>query len=223
MADKQQVTEHILQQGILPLYFYPEENVSMEVLRAIYRAGIRAVEYTNRGEAAYRNFRVLIALRNQEMPDMWLGVGTIKQLKEAEQYLSAGADFLVSPGYLADVARLANHRNLLYAPGCMTPTEIMAAEQQGLRLIKLFPGSLLGPEFVASIRDIFPGLWFMPTGGVDATRENLQHWFRAGVAAVGMGSKLISKKLMEQRDYATIESLTREVLHTIQNLKLQTS
>lgn len=221
MANRQQVTEYILQQGILPLYFHPEEQVSVEVLRAIYRAGIRAVEYTNRGEAAFRNFQKLIAIRNQEMPDMWLGVGTIKQLKEAEQYLAAGADFLVSPGYLADVARLAIERNLLYAPGCMTPTEIMAAEQQGLQLIKLFPGSLLGPEFVSSIRDIFPALWFMPTGGVDTTRENLERWFQAGVVTVGMGSKLISKKLMEQRDYATIEKLTREVLQTIHDIKKQ--
>ncbi|MBX5438437.1 MAG: bifunctional 4-hydroxy-2-oxoglutarate aldolase/2-dehydro-3-deoxy-phosphogluconate aldolase [Thermoflavifilum sp.] len=219
MADRQQVTAHILQQGILPLYFHADETISREVLRAIYRAGIRAVEYTNRGEAAFRNFQALIALRNQEMPDMWLGVGTIKQLREAEQYVAAGADFLVSPGYLADVATFAIQQNLLYAPGCMTPTEIMAAENQGLQLIKLFPGSLLGPEFVSSIRDIFPKLKFMPTGGVDTTRENLERWFKAGVSAVGMGSKLISKKLMEQRDYATIENLSREVLQTIHELK----
>jgi len=223
MANRQQITEHILRQGILPLYFHADEAVSTEVLRAIYRAGIRAVEYTNRGETAFRNFRTLITIRNQEMPDMWLGVGTIKQLKEAEQYVAAGADFLVSPGYLPEVAGFAIGHDLLYAPGCMTPTEIMAAENQGLQLIKLFPGSLLGPEFVSSIRDIFPKLWFMPTGGVDTTKENLERWFKAGVSAVGMGSKLISKKLMEQRDYATIEKLTREVLQIIHDIKNQQS
>lgn len=219
MIQASDMTHIILQQGILPLYFHPDEGVSQEVLRAVYRAGIRAVEYTNRGEAAFRNFQALLRLRQAEMPDMKLGVGTIKHFKEAERYAAAGADFLVSPGYLADVVRFAQQNEMLYVPGCMTPTEIMIAENQGLQLIKLFPGSLLGPEFVSSIRDIFPQLKFMPTGGVDTTRENLEHWFRAGVAAVGMGSKLISKKFMEQRDYATIESLTREVLHTIESLK----
>jgi 2-dehydro-3-deoxyphosphogluconate aldolase/(4S)-4-hydroxy-2-oxoglutarate aldolase len=219
MATKESVTAAVLQQGILPLYFNADETVSVEVLKAIYRAGIKAVEYTNRGEAALKNFKKLVEVRNSEMPGMLLGVGTIKNLQHAESYLDAGADFLVSPGFIPEVVDYANNKNIFYAPGCMTPSEIIAAENKGITFIKLFPGNLLGPEFVSSIKDIFPKLLFMPTGGVDTTKENIEGWFKAGVCAVGMGSKLISKKLMEQKDYSAIEKLTKEVLDTIQSIK----
>jgi 2-dehydro-3-deoxyphosphogluconate aldolase/(4S)-4-hydroxy-2-oxoglutarate aldolase len=219
MADRQTVTDIILQQGILPLYFNPDETVSIEVLKAIYRAGINAVEYTNRGEAALKNFEKLVQVRNAEMTGLMLGVGTVKNLQHARDYVSAGADFMVSPGFVPEVAKYANDENIFYAPGCMTPSEIIAAENSGLGFIKLFPGNLLGPEFVSTIKDIFPKLLFMPTGGVDTTRENIEGWFKAGVCAVGMGSKLISKKLMEQKDYAAIEKNTKEVLELIQSIK----
>lgn len=216
---KQKVTQAILEQGILPLYFNADETVSVEILRSIYKAGIKAVEYTNRGEAALNNFKKLVQVRNEEMADMLLGVGTIKNLQQAEDYIAAGADFLVSPGYVKEVADKANALNMLYAPGCMTPTEIIAAENNSIGFIKLFPGNMLGPEFLSSIKEIFPKLLFMPTGGVDTTKENIEGWFNAGVCAVGMGSKLISKKLMEAKDYAAIETATRDILNLIQSIK----
>lgn len=216
---KQQTIDTIKEQGMLPLYFNADENVSIEILRAIYRAGVKAVEYTNRGEAALSNFKKLVEVRNAEMNGMLLGVGTIKNLEQAEAYIAAGADFMVSPGYVKEVADKANSINMFYAPGCMTPTEIIAAENNGISFIKLFPGNMLGPDFLSSIKEIFPKLLFMPTGGVDTTRDNIEGWFKAGVCAVGMGSKLISKKLMEAKDYQTIESSTREVLALIQSIK----
>jgi 2-dehydro-3-deoxyphosphogluconate aldolase / (4S)-4-hydroxy-2-oxoglutarate aldolase len=219
MSNIKETTESIIAQGILPLYFNSDETVSVEVLRAIYRAGVKAVEYTNRGEAAFKNFKKLIEIRNNEMPGLLLGIGTIKNLETAEKYINAGADFLVSPGFVKEVADFAGSKSIFYAPGCMTPSEIIAAENSGIKFIKLFPGNMLGPEYVSSIKDIFPQLLFMPTGGVDTTKENIAAWFKAGVCAVGMGSKLISKKLMEQKDYATIEASTKEVIETIRNVK----
>jgi 2-dehydro-3-deoxyphosphogluconate aldolase/(4S)-4-hydroxy-2-oxoglutarate aldolase len=216
---KQKAIDTILQQGILPLYFNADETVSIEILRAMYNAGIKAVEYTNRGEAALNNFKKLVEIRNAEMSEMLLGVGTIKNLQQAEDYISVGADFMVSPGFVKEVADKANSIGMLYAPGCMTPTEIIAAENNGVTFIKLFPGNMLGPDFLSSIKEIFPKLLFMPTGGVDTTKENIETWFKAGVCAVGMGSKLISKKLMEARDYITIEESTKQVLSLIQSIK----
>ena len=219
MSTKEQITNVIIEQGILPLYFNPDETVSIEVLRAIYKAGIKAVEYTNRGDAALANFKKMVQVRNSEMPGLLLGVGTIKSLSDAENYITAGADFMVSPGYVPEVASFANSKNIFYAPGCMTPSEIIAAENAGIKFIKLFPGNLLGPEFLTGIKDIFPKLLFMPTGGVDTTKENIEGWFKAGVCAVGMGSKLISKKLMEAKDYTAIEKSTKEVLELIKSIK----
>src|SRR5260221_2634775 len=150
------------------------------------------------------------------MKDLLLRIRTIKKLDHAKSYIDAGADFMVSPGFVPEVVSYANDKNLFYAPGCMTPSEIIAAENAGIKFIKLFPGNLLGPEFLTSIKDIFPKLLFMPTGGVDTTKENIEGWFKAGVCAVGMGSKLISKKLMEAKDYAAIDKATKEVLEVIQ-------
>lgn len=209
----------ITEQGILPLYYNSDETVTVEVLKAVYRAGVKAIEYTNRGDAALSNFKKMVAVRDAEMKGLLLGVGTIKNLDDAKNYVSAGADFLVSPGFVPEVASYSKEKNIFYAPGCMTPTEIIAAENAGIRFIKLFPGNMLGPEYVSTIKDIFPKLLFMPTGGVDTTKENIDSWFKSGVCAVGMGSKLISKKLMEQKDYATIEKSTREVLEVINAIK----
>jgi len=219
MQKASKISQAIVQQGILPLYFNADETTSVEVLRAIYRAGIVAVEYTNRGAAALSNFTAMVAVRNAEMPGLLLGVGTIKNLQQAQAYVAAGADFLVSPGFVLQVAEYALQNDIFYAPGCMTPSEIIAAENAGIKFIKLFPGNMLGPEFMSSIKDVFPDLLFMPTGGVDTTKENIEGWFKAGVSAVGMGSKLISKKLMEAKDYATIEMETKRVLELLQAIK----
>lgn len=219
MSKIQNVTDAIIAQGMLPLYFNADENVTIEVLRAIYRAGIKAVEYTSRGETALSNFTKMVEVRNAEMPDLLLGIGTIKNLKQAEEYFTVGADFFISPGFVPEVASYLANKEILYSPGCMTPTEIIAAENAGVKFIKLFPGNMLGPDFLSGIKDIFPNLVFMPTGGVDTTSDNISGWFKAGVSAVGMGSKLISKQLMADKDYATIESETKKVLSLIHTIK----
>lgn len=219
MSNIQKVSDAIVQQGMLPLYFHADENVTIEVLRAIYRAGIKAVEYTSRGETALLNFTKMVEIRNAEMPDLLLGIGTIKNLQQAKDFYNVGADFFISPGFVLEVAEFLKSKEILYSPGCMTPTEIIAAENVGVKFIKLFPGNMLGPDFLSGIKDIFPKLLFMPTGGVDTTKENISGWFKAGVSAVGMGSKLISKQLMADKDYATIESETKKVLSLIHAIR----
>ena len=219
MNNTEKVTHAIVEQGMLPLYFNADETVSLDILKTIYKAGVKAIEYTSRGEAAYNNFKKMVELRNAEMPGLLLGIGTVKNLAQAKDYITAGADFLVSPGFVLEIAEYAVSNDIFYAPGCMTPTEIIAAENAGVKFIKLFPGNMLGPDFLSGIKDIFPKLLFMPTGGVDTTKENIEGWYKAGVCAVGMGSKLISKKLMEQKDYSTIESETIAVLELIKAIK----
>lgn len=219
MTKIQTVTNAIISQGILPLYYNADETVTLEILRSLYRAGIRAVEYTSRGEAALSNFRKMVDVRNAEMPEMLLGIGTIKNISQAEAYHEIGADFFISPGFVPEVAAFLIPRDILYSPGCMTPTEIIEAENAGVTFIKLFPGNALGTGFMNAIREVFPNLKFMPTGGVDTTKESIESWFKAGVSAVGMGSKLISKDLMAAKDYATLERETKNVLEMIQALK----
>jgi 2-dehydro-3-deoxyphosphogluconate aldolase/(4S)-4-hydroxy-2-oxoglutarate aldolase len=219
MKTKTHLLKLIPEQGILPLYFYKDTEVSLQVLRALYRAGIRTVEYTNRGEAALSNFRKMREVCNKELTGMYLGVGTIKNGETAQRFIDAGADYIICPGLVEDVAKVATANNMLWIPGCMTPTEIIRAENLGAKMIKLFPGNILGTVFMSAIKSLFPDLLFMPTGGVDLNRENISAWFQAGVCAVGMGSKLISTQLLEQKNYSKVEELAKESLAIIKSLK----
>jgi len=219
MSKTQQVTDAIIKQGMLPLYFNADETTTIETLRALYSAGIMALEYTNRGDAALANFKKMVEVRNAEMPGLLLGVGTIKNMQHTNDYIHAGADFLVSPGFVKEVAEYAVANDIFYAPGCMTPSEIIAAENAGIQFIKLFPGNMLGPSFLSGIKDIFPKLLFMPTGGVDTTKENIESWFKAGVCAVGMGSKLVSKEVMANKQYDWLTEETKKVLGLISSIR----
>ena len=219
MNKKEILLKLIPDQGVLPLYFHKDTEVSIDVLRALYNAGVRTVEYTNRGEAALQNFKKMRPLCDTELKGMYLGIGTIKNGEAARAFIDAGADYIICPGLVEDVAKVADENNMLWVPGCMTPSEIIRAETLGAKMIKLFPGNILGPEFMSAIKALFPDLLFMPTGGVDLDKENIAGWLKSGVCAVGMGSKLISKQLLEQRNYAKIEELARQALDILKSLK----
>lgn len=219
MSDKASILKKIPEQGILPLYFDKDETVSLEVLKALYAAGIRMVEYTNRGEAALQNFKKMVALRNAEMPDLLLGIGTIKNKDMASTYIAAGADFIICPGLVEEVAEIADQHDMLWIPGCMTPSEIIKAENMGAKMIKLFPGDMLGPGFMAAIKALFPNLLFMPTGGVSLDKDNIESWFKAGVCAVGMGSKLVSKTLLEEKNYSKIQEMAQKAIQVVNEVK----
>jgi 2-dehydro-3-deoxyphosphogluconate aldolase/(4S)-4-hydroxy-2-oxoglutarate aldolase len=151
MDKKAEILKLIPEQGVLPLYFYKDTEVSIEVLKALHSAGIRTVEYTNRGEAALKNFKELRRVCDTELKGMYLGVGTIKNAEAAQAFIDAGTDYIISPGLVEDAVAVANANNMLWIPGCMTPSEIIKAEQLGAKMIKLFPGNLLGPSFLSAI------------------------------------------------------------------------
>jgi 2-dehydro-3-deoxyphosphogluconate aldolase/(4S)-4-hydroxy-2-oxoglutarate aldolase len=219
MNKKNTLLQLIPQQGILPLFFHKDPEVSIQVLKALYDAGIRTVEYTNRGEAALANFKLMKQLCESEMKDLYLGIGTIKNADMARTFIDAGADYLICPGWVPEVAEVADQHDMLWVPGCMTPSEIIAAENKGARMIKLFPGNVLGPGFMSAIKELFPQLLFMPTGGVELDRDNIAGWFKAGVCAVGMGSKLITKPLLEAKQYNQITEATRAVMAIIKTIQ----
>lgn len=217
MSSKNQVLDTIIAQGIMPLFSHKDAEVSLQVLRTLYKAGIRALEYTNRSPEAFDNYILLKKAQLYEMPDLHFGVGTIKSAEEAEAFIGAGADFIVAPVVNPEIAKITARHSMLWIPGCMTPTEIFTAQQHGALLIKIFPANILGPGYISSIKELFRGQLFIPTGGVDMSRDNISSWFRSGVAAVGMGSKLISKNILENRLYDQLYTDTVNVLETIKN------
>jgi 2-dehydro-3-deoxyphosphogluconate aldolase/(4S)-4-hydroxy-2-oxoglutarate aldolase len=213
MHKKEKIIQAIIQQGVLPLYFHPDETISIRVMESLYVSGIRVIEYTNRGRQALKNFRSLKKTADKIFPDLVLGLGTVMDPKTAVRALDWGADFLVSPGFTKDLARLAEEKKILWIPGCMTPTELMQVQESGPGLVKLFPANILGPGFVSAVKEVFPDLLFMPTGGVDG--GNMDDWFRAGACAVGMGSSLVSRTMMEHKDFEILKTNTGTLIKQI--------
>lgn len=219
MEREQQIIKQIKDAALLPLFYHDDEMLCVEVVAALYGAGIRCVEFTNRGQQALKNFRHLVKHRDTAMKDLLLATGTIKTADQAKQFIDAGADFLISPFFDAAVCDEAYMQKIFWIPGCMTPSEIHVAEQAGCNMIKLFPGNVLGQGFVEAILPLFPDMDFVVTGGVDTTEANIRSWFNAGVAGVGLGSKLISKDLLQKRDFAALQEKTKEIISIIQKIK----
>lgn len=178
---------------VIPVYYNDDVQTCIDVLKSTYAGGIRVFEFTNRGENAVHNFKALLAYRDEHFADMQLGIGTIKTVSQAKTYIELGADFLVSPIVNADLAAVCADTHTFWIPGCMTPTEINLAEELDAPLVKLFPGDTLGIGFLKAIKPLFPNLKFMPTGGVDVNKENIDSWLDAGVTALGFGSKLFQQ------------------------------
>ena len=208
----------IINQRVLPLYFHADKEATVQIARALHAAGGLAIEYTNRGAAALENFKALKQLKDNELPDLMLGAGTIKNEAEAEAFIAAGAEFIISPFVNARIAPVAKAAGVPWLPGCMTPTEVHTAVELGVNLVKLFPGNVLGPGFISAIAELFPGMQFMPTGGVEATPENLGAWFKAGAVAVGMGSKLINPKLIAEGKFGELSAQAKQAIDLAQQV-----
>lgn len=219
IKNKETTVAAIKNQGMLPLFYYEDPQVSLAIVRALYKGGVRVFEYTNRGKAALENFKFLKEALKIEMQDLFLGIGTIKNTNEVEAFLAAGADFIVCPVVDLAVGKITHDAGLLWIPGCMTPTEINVAHQFGAGIIKLFPANILGPAYLSSIKELFQGQLFVPTGGVEIDETNIDNWFKAGVCAVGMGSKLVSKEVLENKDYDGLYALTAKALKIINKVK----
>ena len=206
--------------GLIPIFYNADFDVAKNIVNACADGGARVVEFTNRGDRAINVFTKLVEYRDKERPDIILGVGSVCDAPTAAMYIAAGADFVVGPLLDEDTARLCNSRKIPYSPGCGSVTEIHKAEMLGVDICKVFPGAQVGgPAFVKAVKGPCPWTEIMPTGGVSPTKESLSEWFGAGVACVGMGSKLITKELVAAKDYAAITKKVRETIGLIKQIR----
>lgn len=214
-----EVVQQMKESGMVPLFYHSDSEVAKAVLKACYDGGARLMEFTSRGDFAIEIFTDLIKYALAELPGMILGVGSVTDAAAASQYMLAGANFVVTPVFREDIALVCNRRKVLWSPGCGSLTEIANAEEWGCELVKLFPGSTYGPGFVKAIKGPQPWTSIMPTGGVSTEEENLRGWFDAGVTCVGMGSKLISKEILANKNYHALETEVRSVLELIRRIR----
>jgi len=205
--------------GMIPLFFNTDIELSKKVLKACYDGGARLMEFTARGDFAHEVFGALTKYAIKELPGMIMGVGSVTDGAAASLYMALGANFIVTPVLREDIAIACNRRKVLWSPGCGSLTEIARAEELGCEIVKLFPGDLYGPKFVKGIKGPQPWTSIMPTGGVSPTKENLSGWFNAGVTCVGMGSQLISKEIIANKDYTKLEQDVKTALEIIKSVR----
>ena len=214
------VLNTIIDTGLVPVFYNADVEVAKQVVKACADGGAKVVEFTNRGDFAPQVFKQLSQFVSREAPSIILGVGSVIDEPTAALYIAYGADFVVGPILNERVARLCNRRKIAYSPGCGSASEISYAEELGVEIVKVFPGSCVGgPAFVKSVLGPCPWTRIMPTGGVDATEESIKAWFGAGVACVGIGSKLIRKDLVAAGNWAEITAKVRQVLDWIKEAR----
>ena len=205
--------------GLVPLFFSQDLELSKQVLKACYDGGARLMEFTARGDFAHETFGELTKYAIKELPGMVMGVGSITDAASASLYMALGANFIVTPVFRKDIAVVCNRRKVLWSPGCGSLTEIAQAEEMGCEIVKLFPGDSFGAKFIKNIRGPQPWTNIMPTGGVSPDEENLKEWFDAGATCVGMGSQLITKDILNQKDFKKLEQKVKWTIDTINSLR----
>lgn len=220
MLDNLFVQQQIINQGIIPVFYHPDEEVCINVISACSAGGAKCIEFTNRGEFACDLFLRLNKYFSKADTSLILGVGSVVDASTAGIYINNGAKFVVCPLLNAEVVRLCNRRAITCSPGCASASEINYAQELGCNIVKVFPGaSVGGPEFVKSILGPMPWSKIMPTGGVEPTIESLKKWFGAGIVAAGVGSNLITKEILAKKDYAKLTDEVQNVLATVKKIR----
>ena len=214
--DKFQVMAKIGEAPVVPVFYHKDLEVTKAVVKACYDGGIRAFEFTNRGDFAHEIFAQLVKYADKECPELAIGVGSIVDPGTASLYMQLGACFVVGPLFNPEIAKVCNRRQIPYTPGCGSISEVGAAQEAGCELCKVFPGDVLGPKFVKGLLAPMPWSKLMVTGGVERSDENLSTWFKAGVDCVGMGSKLFPKDIIKAGNWQYITDKCKASLSSAQ-------
>lgn len=215
-----QAYQAMAETGMVPVFYHKDLEVSKQVVKACYEGGVRAFEFTNRGDFAHEIFSELVKWAANECPDLILGIGSIVDAGTASLYLQLGANFVVGPLLNPDIFKVCNRRQVAYIPGCGSVSEIGYAQELGAEVVKVFPArNVGGPSFVKNVKAPMPWSSIMVTGGVEPTEENLTKWVEAGVTCVGMGSNLFPKEVIAAKEWNKIAQMSCEALAIIKKAR----
>ena len=205
--------------GIVPLFYHPDIETVKNVVKACYLGGVKTFEFTNRGEFAHEVFGELNKYVSKECPGLILGIGSVVDAPTASLYIQLGANFIVGPLFNPDIAKIANRRLVPYIPGCGSSSEVGFAQEAGCDVCKIFPGDVLGTNFVKSLKAPMPWSLLMVSGGVKPEEANMKSWFDAGATFVGMGSNLFPKEVIEVKEWGKITELCKNTLAIIEKVR----
>lgn len=205
------IIQKIKEQKIVPLFYNDSFELSKNIIKSLYDAGIRVVEYTNRGSQALENFRQLKEISTTEFPELLLGIGTIKNTKELDDFADANADFIITPVISEELVKHSLAKNILLIPGCFTPSEVNLAYQNDIKMVKIFPADVVGKTYINSIKAVFPNMDFMLTGGITAEFDDIKEWLNGGAVAVGQGSALIKSGVSNEQLTLKVQELLTQL------------
>ncbi|MBO4540523.1 MAG: bifunctional 4-hydroxy-2-oxoglutarate aldolase/2-dehydro-3-deoxy-phosphogluconate aldolase [Bacilli bacterium] len=206
------ITKELIACGIVAVIRGKDEETAYQMAKAIAQGGILGLEVTFTVPNAEK---VIARLIQDKLPGALVGAGSVMDLPSCEKAMEAGAKFIVSPNFDEEILAFCQRRGIPYYPGCFTPTEIARAYHKGAELVKLFPGSALGPSYVKAVHGPLPDVPLMPTGGVDL--DNLEQWVKAGVVAVGVGSCLTCAA--KNGDYKALTALSKQYVEKLQEAR----
>lgn len=210
MKTKQQILQEIKRIGLLAVIRGPSKELTLKMVDALVIGGVTGIEITYTTPQAEE---VVSALRQSYGDEIILGMGTLTIPQQAQSAKEAGANFLVSPVCEPSLVRAMVDSGLAAMAGALTPTEIFQADQMGIDVVKIFPGSLTGPKYIKAIHGPFPLIEMMPTGGV--SKDNIRDWFEAGAFAIGAGSTLCPKALALDGQFTEITKRAAEFIEIV--------
>jgi 2-dehydro-3-deoxyphosphogluconate aldolase / (4S)-4-hydroxy-2-oxoglutarate aldolase len=210
-----QLLEKLAERPIMPLFYHADVDFALEVLQASYNGGVRVFEYTNRGQGADKVFEKLVQKTRSQMPEMAIGIGTIYNAEQARAFAALDTDFIIQPFIDEGVATVCAQLDLAWVPGTMTFSEIHRAEDLGSQMVKLFPGNIVGPDFLKAMKGPMPHTKVLVTGGVEPNGSNLNMWKSAGAYALGLGSQLFSTEALNAKDFKSIENKLKQCFEAL--------
>ncbi|MEH7332024.1 bifunctional 4-hydroxy-2-oxoglutarate aldolase/2-dehydro-3-deoxy-phosphogluconate aldolase [Neobacillus drentensis] len=211
---KVSILTKLINSGVIAVIRADSKTEAVRITDALVKGGVTGLELTftvPQAEIAVQEIKNKYA----DHQDIVIGAGTVLDAVTARIAIMAGADYIVSPYFDEETAKLCNLYQIPYLPGCMTLTEIATALKAGVDIIKLFPGSALGPEFVSAVKAPMPQVNIMPTGGVNL--ENMEKWFAMGCSAVGIGGNLIAPA--KSGDFDKITTLAQEYIEKLNAIR----
>ena len=210
MLDRSETVRRIEQLGVVAVIRLRDPGKLRAVVDAIAAGGVRALEVTMTVPGAVELIRGLAPT----LPEGFLlGAGTVIDAETARAVIDAGAQFVISPVFRREVIEACHERGVPVAPGCFTPTEILDAYEAGADIVKVFPATALGPQYIKDVRAPLPQLKLMPTGGVSP--DNAGDWIRAGAVAVAAGSSLLDAAAVESGRFEVITANARRIVENV--------
>ncbi len=200
--------------GVVAVVRAESEHEAIGAVKAVSDGGITGIEVTFTVPNAEK---IIERLATELGETVFLGAGTVTSVRQAQMAIDAGAQYLVSPGFDAEVVSYALGRGCPFFPGVMTPSEILAARKVGVEVFKLFPASRFGAAYLKDLRAPFPGIKLLPTGGIDAA--NAAEYIKAGAMALGVGGKLVDKAAIKAGNWAALTATARELLRVVRDAR----